>query len=169
MQPTLLIVLKLSLRKIITLLLIRELLQTKVQLLKNSGLPILLKKELKRQLQLLRMLLKIHLQILLKIRLQILLEIHLLKIILRIHLLKMLLRIYLLFKMLLEIHLPLQILLKMHLLLKNANLVEMLSLKVSLKMAHYQTLTNCQTLTNQLRKITLLLGTKIIRIILHLL
>jgi hypothetical protein len=90
------------------------------------------------------MLLGMRLRMLLGMRLRMLLGIRLLRI---------LLRIYLLLKM------PLG----MHLLLRNVNLVEMLSLEVSLKMAH------CRTSTNQPRKITLLLGTKIMRIILHLL
>jgi hypothetical protein len=108
----------------------------------------LLRRELKRQLWPLRMLLGMLLRMLLGIRLRMLLGMHLLKIVLRIRLLRMLLGMCLLLRMLLGMHLPLQILLEMHLLLKNANLVEMLSLKVSLKMAHYQTLTNCRALTN---------------------
>ena len=81
-----------------------------------------------------------------------LLGIRLLRILLGIRLFRILLRIYLL-----------KMLLGMRLLLKNVNLVEILSLEVSLKIAHYR------TLTKQLRKITLLLETKIIRTILHLL
>ena len=145
------------------LLLMRELLQTRVQLLKNSGLLTLLRRELKRQLWPLRMLLGTRLRMPLGTHLRMLLGIRLLRILLGMRLLRILLRIYLLLRILLGMHLLLQILLEIYLLLRNVNLVEILSLEVSLKTVY------CQTLTKQLRKITLLLGTKIIRIILYLL
>ena len=123
-------------------------------MLKNSGLLTLLRRELKRQLWPLRMLLGTYLRIPLGTRLRILLGIRLLRI---------LLRMCLFLRILLGMHLLLQILLEMHPLLRNVNLVEMPSLEISLNMVY------CRTLTKQPRNITLLLGTKIIRIILHLL
>ena len=111
------LVLRLNLRRIINLLLKRGLLEIKMHLLIQSGLLVLLKRKLKRQLWLQRILLGMYL-------------------------LRMLLGIYLL-KMLLKMHLLLQMLLVMYLLLRNAKLV-MLRLKESLKTTYCQTLTKQQ-------------------------